>query len=72
MHTGTQERDDETGPARLLPVVSGPPHERTEFISIGDLAAVIVSDAAVKLRGNFTLPRLVALAIREDEDRQSR
>jgi hypothetical protein len=41
-------------------------------LSIGDLAAVIVSDAAVRLRGNFQLPRIVALAIREDEDRQSR
>lgn len=59
MTTGIQERDDEVGPARLVPVVSGPPHLLGDPVSIGDLAAIIVSDAAVKIRGQFQLPRIV-------------
>lgn len=29
-------------------------------VSLGDLAAVIVSDLAVRLRGDFQLPKIVA------------
>jgi len=39
---------------------------RSPFVSIGDLAALVVADAAVRLRGNFQLPRIVALAAWED------
>jgi hypothetical protein len=31
-------------------------------LSIGDLAALVVADAAVRLRGNFVLPRLAVWA----------
>jgi hypothetical protein len=35
-------------------------------VSIGDLAALVVADAAVRLRGNFQLPKVVALTAWED------
>lgn len=66
MTTGIQERDDETGLAGLFPVVSGPP-QVGDPVSIGSLAALIVSDASVRMRGRFSLPRLVAFAAREEE-----
>jgi hypothetical protein len=54
MHTDFK-RDDTAG---LAPVVSEPVDRGV--ISIGDLAAIIVSDAAVRLRSNFTLPKVRA------------
>lgn len=33
-----------------------------EPMLLGDLAAIIVSDAAVKMRGNFDIPRLVVVS----------
>jgi hypothetical protein len=46
--------------------------EMGDPVSIGDLASLVVADAAVKMRGQFSLPRVVALAIREETDRESR
>lgn len=46
MTTGIQERDDKNGPARLSPVVSGPPG-LGDPVMLGDLVSLIVSDLAV-------------------------
>jgi hypothetical protein len=70
MPTGTfilTEVDDADEPASSSNVISlfaSPPHD--DPLSIGDLAAVIVSDLSVRLRGNFELPRLVARSFREE------
>lgn len=41
-----------------------------EPILLGDLAAIIVSDLAVRLRGDFQLPKIVAFAAgRGDSER---
>lgn len=58
MTTGTKNRDGALDLAGSLDSVS-PRFAAGDPVSIGDLAAVIVSDAAVKMRGNFTLPRLM-------------
>jgi len=50
MTTGIQERDDETGPARLAPVVSGPPG-LGDPVLLGDVVALIVSDLSVTRKG---------------------
>ena len=47
MTTGIQERDDESGPARLVPVVSGPPLPG-DPVSLGDAVALVVSDLSVR------------------------
>jgi hypothetical protein len=41
-------------------VVSFNRPELGDPVSIGDLAALVVADAAVRLRGNFQLPRVRA------------
>jgi len=40
-------------------------------LSIGDLASIIVSDVAVRLSGDFRLPKVVAFAAgRDDSERR--
>jgi hypothetical protein len=46
MHRIIQERDDKNGPARLSPVVSGPPG-LGDPVLLGDVVAVLLSDLAV-------------------------
>ena len=48
MPTGTFERDDETGLAGLVPVVSEPPPACGDPISLGDIVALVVSDLGVR------------------------
>lgn len=57
MHTEAQERDDGLNLAGSDPSSRRP--AAAEPILLGDLAAVIVSDLAVRLRGDFQLPRLM-------------
>jgi hypothetical protein len=49
------ERDEEDLAGSNVVSLNRPAREP---VSIGDLAAVIVSDAAVRLRGNFELPKI--------------
>lgn len=60
MPTGTfilTEGDDEDTPMSNVISLTRPAREP---IALGDLAAVIVSDLAVRLRGDFQLPKIVA------------
>lgn len=52
------EGDDEDTP--MSNVISLTTRPAREPIALGDLAAVIVSDLAVRLRGDFQLPKIVA------------
>lgn len=52
------EGDDEDTP--MSNVISLTRPAAAEPIQLGDLAAVIVSDLAVRLRGDFQLPKIVA------------
>jgi len=64
MHTDFK-RDDMNCLAGLAPVVSEPLDKGV--ISIGDvLAGIVLPDLAVRMRGQFDLPRLVALTAWED------
>lgn len=57
-NTEAKNRDGALDLAGSLDSVS-PRFAAGDPVSIGDLAAVIVSDLAVRLRGDFQLPRLV-------------
>jgi hypothetical protein len=52
-------------PLEGLGSVDGATSSPSTFISIGDLFAVLVSDLAVRLSGDFDLPRVVVPAIWE-------
>jgi hypothetical protein len=54
------EGDD--GDTPMSNVVSFNRPELGDPLSIGDLAALVVADAAVMLRGNFNLPKLAVWA----------
>lgn len=73
MKTGTYiDGDSDLRPAKAYEAVSGPPLPG-DPLSIGAIVAgIVLPDLALRMRGQFHLPRIVALAIREDEDRQSR
>lgn len=44
-----------------------------EPMLLGDIVAgIVLPDLAVRLRGDFQLPRILALAAREETDRESR
>jgi hypothetical protein len=61
MPTGTfilTEGDDADGLAGPGNVISFIRPEMGDPLSIGDLASLVVADAAVKMRGQFHLPRL--------------
>jgi hypothetical protein len=61
MNAGTfilTEGDDADTP--MSNVVSFNRPQLGDPLSIGDLAALVVADAAVRLRGNFVLPRVRA------------
>lgn len=61
------EGDDEDTPMSNVISLTRPAREP---IALGDLAAVIVSDLAVRLRGDFQLPKVVAFAAgRGDSER---
>ena len=71
MTTGLQNRDDTDLPGSNVVSFDRRP-ELGDPVSLGDLVSLVVADAAVKMRGQFSLPRVVALAIREETDRESR
>ena len=69
MTTGLQfltEGDDADTLAGASNVVPFRRPELGDPISIGDLFALVVSDAAVRMVGNFDLPRVAVWADRED------
>jgi len=76
MNTGTfiltegDDGDGLAGSSNVISLFASPPHD--DPLNIGDLAAVIVSDLAVRLRGNFQLPKVVAWTTREEDDRPRR
>lgn len=74
MPTGTfilTEGDDANELAGSGNVISFIRPEIGDAISIGDLASIIVSDLAVRLSGDFRLPKVVAFAAgREDSERR--
>lgn len=63
------EGDDADELAGSGNVISFNRPELDDPLSIGDLSAIIVSDAAVKMRGQFQLPRLAVTTDREESNR---
>ena len=69
MKTGTfilTEGDDADELAGSGNVISFIRPELDDPLSIGDIASIIVSDLAVRLSGDFKLPKLVVRTGRED------
>ena len=61
--TEGDDANELAGSGNVISLYQSPPHD--DPLQIGDLAAVIVSDLAVRLSGDFKLPKLVVRTGRE-------
>lgn len=66
MTTGLQfltegdDMDDLAGYSNVVPLFTSPPHD--DFKLVGDEFPYIVAELAVRMRGQFDLPRILVLA----------